>query len=407
MSNQGGPPPTNLPVRPILAINGGSSSLKFAVFGTGDGSPAGEVERIGRPDAALVATVDGHRATRFLPDADRDAALAAALDWIGGVVDLGGLGGVGHRVVHGGPDHAEPCRMTPDLLAELRRIVAFDPIHLPVQIALIEAVAARLPGLPQVACFDTAFHAAMPRVARLLPIPRRFEAEGVRRYGFHGLSYAFLMEELARIDSEAAARGRVILAHLGSGASLAAVRDGACVDTTMGFTPDAGLPMATRSGDLDPGLACYLMESGGLSVAQFRDLVECQSGLLGVSGTSGDVRDLLRRAPDDPRAAEAVDLFCYQIRKQIGAYAGALGGLDVLVFSGGIGEHSAEIRARSCEGLGFLGVELDPARNDAGAPRISTDSGRVAVRAIPTDEARMLARSTARILGLSTANPAP
>src|ERR1700675_3143087 len=242
------------------------------------------------------------------------------------------------------------------------------------------------PGLEQVACFDTAFHRTMPRVATVLPIPRRYESKGVQRYGFHGLSYTYLMAELGRIGDPAAARGRVILAHLGNGASLAAVRDGRCIDTSMGFTPTSGLVMSTRSGDLDPGVVSFLALTESMDAAAFQKMVTHASGLLGVSETSSDIRDLLAREGQDGRAAEAVALFCYQIKKWIGAFAAALGGLDTLVFAGGIGENAPLVRTRICDGLGFLGIALDRPRNAKNAPLISPDAGRVAVRVIRTDE---------------------
>jgi acetate kinase len=251
-----------------------------------------------------------------------------------------------------------------------------------------------------VACFDTAFHHDLPRVARLLPIPRRYEAQGVRRYGFHGLSYAFLMGELARLAGTEAAQGRVILAHLGNGASLAAVRDGKPVDTSMSFTPTAGVPMSTRSGDLDPGLVWYLARTEGLNAKQFNEMVNFHSGLLGVSETSSDMRDLLDRETQDVRVAEAVALFCYQVKKWIGAFAAALGGLDTLVFAGGIGENAPVVRTRICDGLGFLGIELEEKRNAANEGVISAAASRVTVRVIRTDEERMIAKTVCRVLGL-------
>ncbi len=298
--------------------------------------------------------------------------------------------------------HSDPERVTPDLVAELKRIRPYDPEHLPREIELIDAVTRRHPALPQVACFDTAFHRTMPRVATILPIPRRYEAKGVQRYGFHGLSYTYLMGELARVAGAEAAHGRVILAHLGNGASLAAVRGGRCVDTSMGFTPTAGLVMSTRSGDLDPGVMSFLASTESMDAAAYEKMVTHESGLLGVSETSSDIRDLLAREASDVRAAEAVALFCYQAKKWIGSFAAALGGLDTLVFAGGIGENAVSIRARICEGLQFLGVELNDARNAHAAPSISADSGRVAVRVIRTDEESVIASSTIRVLGLNT-----
>jgi acetate kinase len=305
---------------------------------------------------------------------------------------------VAHRVVHGGPDYFGPERITPAVLGALRRLRPMDPDHLPGELAAIEQFHRRLPETPQVACFDTAFHHDLPRVARIVPIPRRFEAAGVRRYGFHGLSYAYLMEALAAAAGPEMADGRVILAHLGNGASLAAVHRGRPVETTMAFTPAAGLAMSTRSGDIDPGLPGFLARSAGMSPKQFDAMINHESGLLGVSETSPDVRDLLARQHDDARAAEAIAVFVHGIKKGIGAMAAVLGGLDVLVFSGGIGENAGEIRARVCEGLGFLGVALDGPSNEAGSPLISPPGGRVQVHVIPTDEERMMARLASGLL---------
>ena len=310
------------------------------------------------------------------------------------------LTAVGHRVVHGGPKYSEPQRITTEMIEELRQLSPFDPEHLPEEILLIEAFHHQFPDLPQVACFDTAFHHDLPRVAQLLPIPRRYEAKGVRRYGFHGLSYAFLMGELARLAGAEAAQGRVILAHLGNGASLAAVRDGKSVDTSMSFTPTAGVPMSTRSGDIDPGLVWYLARTEEMSAKQFNEMVNFQSGLLGVSETSSDMRDLLESETHDVRAAEAVTLFCYQVKKWIGAFAAALGGLDTLVFAGGIGENAPTVRARICDGLEFLGIELEEKRNAANEGVISNGGQRVAVRVIRTDEEFMIAKMVCRLLDI-------
>jgi acetate kinase len=294
--------------------------------------------------------------------------------------------------------HTAPEIVTQELLDELHRLRPYDPDHLPREIELIETFRQRHPKLIQVACFDTAFHTSMPRVAKLLPLPRRFNAKGIQRYGFHGLSYAYLMEELARLGDPAASKGRVILAHLGNGASLAAVRDGKSIDTSMGFTPTAGLVMSTRSGDLDPGIAPYLLRTEQMTTKQFYEMVNHQSGLLGISETSSDMRDLLAQEAADLRSAEAVALFCYQAKKWIGSFTAALGGLDTIVFAGGIGENAPPVRARICEGLAFLGLELDQARNAENAPLISTPSSRVTVRIIRTDEELMIARSVCRLL---------
>lgn len=389
----------------ILTINGGSSSIKFALFEAGDPLRrilAGRIARIGLPNASLRVKGLNPADTFSRPVAapDHTVAVDTLMDWIEQHSRHEPLTAVGHRVVHGGPNYCEPQRITTEMLAELHRISPFDPEHLPEEILLSEAFQRRFPGLPQVACFDTAFHHDLPRVAQLLPIPRRYEAQGVRRYGFHGLSYAFLMGELARLAGTHAAQGRVILAHLGNGASLAAVRDGKSVDTSMSFTPSAGVPMSTRSGDLDPGLVLYLARTENMSAKQFNEMTNSHSGLLGISETSSDMRDLLDRETQDVRAADAVALFCYQVKKWIGAYAAALGGLDTLVFAGGIGENAPMVRARICDGLGFLGIELDEKRNTTNTGVISADTGRVAIRVIHTDEERVIAETVCRVLGL-------
>jgi acetate kinase len=389
----------------VLTINGGSSSIRFAVYEAGE-TPLrlldGKIDRIGLSGTNLTVNDPAGRpqAPRRLAAADHRTAVGFLLDWLDEQPIFVRVDAVGHRVVHG-MKHSEPERVTPRLLRELHRITPYDPEHLPREIGLIEAFLRRHPKLPQVACFDTAFHRTMPRVAKLLPIPRRYAAKGVERYGFHGLSYAYLMEELGRLDP-AAAKGRVILAHLGNGASLAAVRHGKSVDTSMGFTPAAGLVMSTRTGDLDPGLFYYLAHVERMTAPQFQHMVNHESGLLGVSGTSSDLRDLCASEGADARAAEAVELFCYQARKWIGAFAAALGGLDTLVFAAGIGENAPLIRKRICEGLGFLGIELDHRRNARNAPLISTNAGRVKVRVIRTDEELMIARSITRVLKLGS-----
>ena len=389
----------------VLTVNGGSSSLRFAVYEAGRSLRlrlAGKIDRIGGRGTTLTVTTPGKKTpvTRRLPAGDHHSAVDFLLGWLEAQPVFASVQAVGHRVVHG-MQHTAPERVTRKLLAELRRITPYDPDHLPVEIALIEAIRRRHPRLPQVACFDTAFHRAMPPVAKRLPIPRRYAAKGVERYGFHGLSYAFLMEELRRLDP-GAAQGRVILAHLGNGASLAAVRDGKSVDTSMGFTPASGLVMSTRPGDLDPGLAYFLARTERMSAARFQQVVNHESGLLGVSETSSDVRDLFAREKRDPRAAEALALFCYSAKKGIGAYAAVLGGVDTLVFAGGIGENEPRIRERICAGLEFLGLKLDRKLNAKHAARISTRASRVTVRVIHTNEELMIARSVARVLRLKS-----
>ena len=396
------------PVNPrILTINGGSSSIKFALFEVGDSLQRileGGIKRIGLPKATLKVKGlnQADNFSRPVTAPDHMAAAGALMDWI---EERGGrdpLTAVGHRVVHGGPKYSKPQRITAEMVKDLHGLSPFDPEHLPEEILLTEVFNRQFPDLPQVACFDTDFHHDLPRVARLLPIPRRYEAKGVRRYGFHGLSYAFLIEELARVAGTKAAQGRVILAHLGNGASLAAVRDGKSIDTSMSFTPTAGIPMSTRSGDLDPGLVWYLASTEKMSAKQFNEMVNFQSGLLGISETSSDMHDLLDHEKKDVRAAEAVALFCYQVKKWVGSFAAALGGLDTLVFAGGIGENAPLIRTRICDGLNFLGIELDESRNAQTAAVISTNASRATVRVIHTDEELMIARLVCRVLGLGS-----
>jgi acetate kinase len=389
----------------ILTINGGSSSIRFAVYEAGE-TPRrrldGRIDRIGLSGTNFIVNnpAGESQAPRHLVAANHRTAVGFLLDWLEAQPVFASVKAVGHRVVHG-MKHSEPERVTPKLLAELHRITPYAPDHLPREIGLIEAFRQRHPKLPQVMCFDTAFHRTMPRVAKLLPIPRRFAAKGVERYGFHGLSYTYLMEELGRLDP-AATQGRVILAHLGNGASLAAVRHGKSIDTSMGFTPTAGLVMSTRTGDLDPGLVYYLARTEHTTAARFQQMVNHESGLLGVSETSSDMRDLLAREAHDVRAAEAIALFCYQSKKWIGSFTAVLGGLDTLVFAGGIGENAPRVRARICEGLSFLGIELDQKRNAKNAPLISPDTGRTRVRVIRTDEELMIARSVTRVLHLGS-----
>jgi len=389
----------------ILAINAGSSSIKFALFATGPSlrrTLAGRLEGVGQKVSTFAVEgenpADGESRTLSAPD--HTAAVGLLMDWFVAHRERLSFSAVGHRVVHGGPRSSAPRMITPSVLEELQELTAFAPKHLPEEIMLARAFQERFPDLPQVACFDTAFHHELPRVARLLPIPRHFESRGVRRYGFHGLSYTFLMGELARLDGDAKANGRVVLAHLGSGASLAAVHGGKPIDTSMGFTPTGGFPMGTRSGDLDPGLLGYLARDQHLSAAQLDTMVTFESGLLGMSETSSDMRELLDREGRDHRAAEAVAVFCYQIKKWIGAFAAAMGGLDTLVFSGGIGEQAPEVRRRICDGLAFLGVELDPARNSAGEPVVSVPQGPTLVRVIKTDEERTIAELTRDVLAV-------
>lgn len=389
----------------VLTINGGSSSIRFAFYDAKNSTAKlldGKIDRIGMSDTSLTVNEVRHgaKSQTKVNAGDHRSAVTFLMDWLASSPLFATIGAVGHRVVHG-MTHSGPERVTPDLLSELKRITPYDPEHLPREIELIETLGGKHPRLPQVACFDTAFHRSMPRVATILPIPRRYESKGLQRYGFHGLSYTHLMAELDRLGDPAAACGRVILAHLGNGASVAAVRDGKCIDTSMGFTPTAGLVMSTRSGDLDPGVMSFLALTESMDAAAYQRMVTHESGLLGVSEISSDIRDLLAREADDVRAAEAVALFCYQVKKWIGSFAAALGGVDTLVFAGGIGENAAGIRARICDGLQFLGIELNEARNARSAALVSPES-RPAVRVIRTDEESVIASLTIRVLGLDT-----
>lgn len=387
----------------ILTINGGSSSIKFALFEAEEPPRRvldGEIERIGLPDSLLRVKRETSEETQALSAADHRMAVGALMEWMTEHQFMHELTAVGHRVVHGGPKYSTAQLITPEMVEELHRLSLFDPEHLPEEILLTEEFHLRFPNLPQVACFDTAFHHDLPRIAQILPIPRRYERAGVRKYGFHGLSYASLMEELERLAGRKAALGRVILAHLGNGASLAAVSGGKPIDTSMSFTPTAGIPMSTRSGDLDPGVVWYLMRTEGIEAKQFNEMVNFQSGLLGISETSSDMRDLLNREAKDVRAAEAVSVFCYNVKKWIGAFAAALGGVETLIFSGGIGEMAPIIRSRICDGLGFLGITLDESLNLKSKGVISKEESPVTVRVIHTDEERMIAASVCQVLDL-------
>ncbi len=382
----------------ILVLNGGSSSIKFALYQWGDPPKQllhGKVERIGLRGTTFTFNdpVRNDHENRSIDDFDHRSSANYLFVWLEKRIGLASITAVGHRIVNGGSKYKEPHRVTSEMLDELRRIGAYASEHLPAQIEIIDLIGERLPNLPQIACFDTSFHRDMPRIAKILPIPRRLQTNGVERHGFHGLSYTYLMEELIRAVGTEAAQGRVILLHLGNGSSLAAVSGGKGIDTSMGFTPAAGVPMSTRSGDIDPGLVLYLAQTEHMTAQQFDHMVNRQSGLLGVSETSSDLRDLLDKEATDVRAAEAVSLFCYQVKKWIGAFAAALGGVDIIVFTGGIGENSAVIRARICKGLGFLGIDLDDKRNSAGGPLISTDGSRTHVRVIRTDEEVIIAKA--------------
>ncbi|HEX8919269.1 MAG TPA: acetate/propionate family kinase [Chloroflexota bacterium] len=384
----------------LLTINTGSSSLKAGIYRcdrTLRLELAATVERVGYADSRL--RIADRAGTTLLdreePLSNHGDALQAVLDYLASSDIDSPLCGIGHRVVHGGRKYSAPTRIDGDLVADVRALVPIDPTHLPQALEAIETASARYPSVPQIACFDTAFHRSMPRVAQMYALPAWVEEKGVLRYGFHGLSCESIMDQLA---SHNAAEGRVVIAHLGNGASMTAVRDGRGVDTTMGFTPTGGLVMATRSGDLDPGVLLFLLQSAQLNPAELNELVNLQAGMRGVSGGSADMRDLLERAPGERRAAEAVELFCYMARKSLGGLTTALGGLDTLVFTAGIGENAAPIRERICAGLDYLGIEIDTDRNRDSASVISRQTSAVTVRVMKTDEDMMIARHTVRIL---------
>jgi acetate kinase len=308
---------------------------------------------------------------------------------------------IGHRIVHGGSSYSSPQLITGDVLATLSRLIPLAPLHLPIELATIDALADRYPALPQVACFDTAFHRTMPRVAQLYGLPRRFLDAGIARYGFHGLSYEYIMTELAQesiVSGQLPHQQRLVIAHLGNGASMVAIASGRSVDTTMGLTPIGGLVMSTRSGDLDPGVLLYLLDTEEVTSAELRQVVEQHGGLLGVSNSSADLQDLLSEMSRNRHAAEAVELFGYTARKHLGALVSVLGGLDVLIFTGGIGEHSALVRQAICEGMGYMGIQLDPERNAGSYSIISAAESPVMVRVIPTNEELMIARHTRSVL---------
>lgn len=390
----------------VLTINGGSSSIKFAIYQATETLSQilhGQIENIGNSNAILSSTniISNQKEHLIINATDYKTATNSLLDWLEKQIVFNSITAIGHRIVHG-LQHTQPQIITPELLNELKAISSYDPEHLPEEITLIECFKKRYPSIVQIACFDTAFHTTMPPIAQLLPIPRRYFNMGIKRYGFHGLSYTYLVEELKNIAGNNVAKGKIILAHLGNGASLAAVKDGKSVDTSMGFTPTSGLPMGTRCGDLDPSVAWYLMEFEKLKPQQFNHLINHASGLLGISETSGDMRELLKIQATDSRAAEAIALFCYQIKKQIGSYAAVLGGLETLVFSGGIGEHTPEVRSQICDGLEFLGIELCEIKNMNNAPIISTEKSKVTVHVISTNEELMIAKLVYKVINDDT-----
>ena len=382
----------------VLTINAGSSSIRFGVYETNDFSQrlSGKIDRIGLNASELIInTTNGNGNTKQnINIPDFHTASVSLIDWLEKQDCLPQIKMIGHRVVHG-MKHTKAEVITSDLLEELNSITSYDPDHLPAELEIIEILQQKYPRLLQVACFDTAFHTTIPEVAKIFAIPKTYYEQGIQRYGFHGISYSYLMEELSR-HNKLESNGRVILAHLGNGASIAAVKNGKCIDTSMGFTPVGGIVMSSRSGDLDPGVAWYLMQKG-MDAKQFNDVINHQSGLLGISGISSDMQDLLKGERENEDASLAIEIFCYQAKKYIGGYAAALGGLDILVFSGGIGENAASIRRRICDGLDYLNLKLNVEQNNKNGRQISTDDSRVKVYVIPTNEELMIARTTAAL----------
>jgi acetate kinase len=385
----------------ILTINGGSSSIKFAVFAPANPPHlhlTGNIQRLGSPQASLTISDDAGNQIeqRDIGSANHEQAADLLANWLSNRPDATPIA-VAHRIVQGGIHLLDHQPITDQLLRILDQARSLDPTHLPREITLIQVLRRHFPNVPQIACFDSAFFKKLPRIAKLLPIPRRYDEQGIQRLGFHGISYTYLLSQLQKIAPRQAT-GRVVFAHLGSGASMAAVHNGQPIDTTMAFTPTAGLVMGTRTGDIDPGLLIYLMQRENKTAAEMLDWISTQCGLLGVSQISSDMRDLVAQREKDPRAAEAVDLFCHSARKFIGAFAAEMGGLDCLVFSGGIGEHSPPVRAQICQNLEFLEINIAATANDRNATIISTDQSRVLTLVVPTDEELVLAQIAQRFL---------
>ena len=391
------------PTKHILAVNTGSSSIKFSFYRMGESEDvvfSGSLTRIGS-DGGFFSVRDEKGeliVEERVAAPDHESACFHVFSWFLARSNVSGPDAIGHRMVHGGPGFTAPEIVTPALIESLEQLSPFAPEHLPQALKAVKHAGKKFPGVLQVACFDTAFHSAMPAVARLYSLPETIRRQGVQRYGFHGLSCEYLLAELQQEEDGKALPGKIIFAHLGHGASMTAVQDGKSVDTTMGFSPAGGLVMSTRTGDLDPGVILFLLEQDELSPEVIKDMVNRRSGLLGVSGISNDMRDLLEAEKEDSAAHEAVELFCYQARKYIGSLAAVLGGLDVLVFTGGVGEHSPEIRKRICSGLGFLGVTVDEEKNRKNMPVVSQEKGPVIVRVIKTNEELMIARHTYNLL---------
>lgn len=390
----------------VLTMNRGSATLKSTLYEIGArnevlASISVTYSSMASARLKITAATGATLLDTSVKGTNSNAALETIFAWLDKHQYLSGLKAAGHRLVHGGARYTEPQRITPKFLLALKKLVPLDPDHLPAAIKGIQFVARKFPKLVQVACFDTAFHSSLPTVAKMYALPRRFYDNSVRRYGFHGLSFEYIVGELRKLDAKLAT-AHVIVAHLGNGASIVALRNGKSMDTSMGFTPLEGLVMGTRSGDVDPGLLLFLLTEKKMSAKAAGALLNKQSGLLGVSGNTGDMRELLEKAKQDPHASEAIDLFCYRAKKYIGAYAAALGGLDALVFTGGIGERAPAIRERICSGLDFLGIHLDAAQNATNAPVISSTDSCVNVRVIQTNEDLMIVQHVITVLGEKT-----
>lgn len=383
----------------ILTINSGSSSVKLGLYEIEDAENlvlSGSLTRIGLKGGAFqIRDSNGNSLVEKHVDLhDHEIAFKMLFEWLEQYEPKKSIDAVCHRIVHGGPKYSSPQQINPPFVSELKELIHLAPDHLPHEIKAIQASNNFYPGLTQVACFDTAFHQPMPRLAKIIALPRHYQQSGMLRYGFHGLSYEYIMQELRKEAGEKVANGRVIIAHLGNGASMAAVHQGKSVDTTMGFTPAGGLVMSTRSGDLDPGVLIYLLEEKGVSPPALNEIVNHQAGILAISGISSDMRDLLDKESKETHAHEAVEFFCYQARKYLGALTAVLGGIDTLIFTAGIGENSPSVRQRICQNLSFLGIHIDAQRNVSNAAIISPDEAPVTIRVMKTDEDLMMARHT-------------
>ncbi len=382
----------------MLVINGGSSSIKFALYSL-DENPkrifSGQIKRIGLSGPEFTVINNSQKKNEIIIAAKNfNEAAEILIEWLKKQKEFELTKCIGHRIVHG-MKHTQAEIIDDALLNELDKISNYDPDHLPAEIEMVRLFKSHFPDLLQVACFDTAFHTGIPAVAKTFAIPKNLTEEGIQRYGFHGISCSYLMQEIKK-QNEAVANGKIILAHLGNGASLAAVKAGKCIDTSMGFTPAGGIPMSTRSGDLDPGVAWYLMQKG-MDAKQFNNLINHQSGLLGISGISADMQTLLGLEKENKDAALAVEIFCYQIKKFIGAYSAVLGGLETLVFSGGIGENSPAIRSRICNDLGYLNLHLNKEKNNKNEWQISNEESKIKVYVIPTNEELMITEMAVEI----------